>query len=463
MPYPNEHAARLRDPDSLSPVRVRRTAGSGDGTVNGVKVPESIDVIWYVIRRDGEEVPVAQALRFPVDSWSEAEARAWLKDHDIKPIAFEPAGEAASLTAFAPDGSMIPVGPEEEHDDIVTQRFRKELFRAGAWEYSDGSGFNVESDRLNLMYSETMRLINNGTRIPLSDGPVPHEDVDNPHNSIGDLEFVTLEGDSIFGIVEIVGKDKIENALANDVSIFAPPEYKDSKGEMYITPITHVAVTPKPLISGLSDWQKIAASLKKEGKKGHSFKGGSIMWKKIAKALGLSDESLEKITDENGADKVLAAIKDMKAAHKKEIDDLKAAHKEDVDKEKKATKEVKASLDALSGDKPVDDTMVALVADNRRMKLDALVAASRITPELRKRIDERFGEKEAIAASMKAGRNGEEFDFMVELLKDNDPVVLAEQTGAQVVKASLTKTASEDKGAEALLKNAEARAEAAKK
>jgi len=107
--------------------------------------------------------------------------------------------------------------------------------------------------------------------------------------------------------------------------------------------------------------------------------------------------------------------------------------------------------------------MVALVADNRRMKLDALVAASRITPELRKRIDERFGEKEAIAASMKAGRNGEEFDFMVELLKDNDPVVLAEQTGAQVVKASLTKTASEDKGAEALLKNAEARAEAAKK
>lgn len=94
MPYPNEHAARLIDPDSLDPKRVARTHGSGDGMVQGVKIPDSIDVIWFIIEReDGGEAPVAQALRFPVRRWTEKEARDWLKEHKIKFILFEPATE----------------------------------------------------------------------------------------------------------------------------------------------------------------------------------------------------------------------------------------------------------------------------------------------------------------------------------------------------------------------------------
>jgi hypothetical protein len=91
MPFPNEHAARLINPKSLNPIRVRRTKGSGKGTVKGVKIPNSIEVIWFVIRREGSEVPVAQALRFPKSTWTEKEARKWLTDKKIKPILFEPA------------------------------------------------------------------------------------------------------------------------------------------------------------------------------------------------------------------------------------------------------------------------------------------------------------------------------------------------------------------------------------
>lgn len=94
MPYPNEHSARLMDPNA-DHKRVRRSSGSGDGLVQGVKVPESIDIIWYITEKDGKEIPQAQALRFPVKDWTEKDARDWLKSNKIDYIKFEAAGEAS--------------------------------------------------------------------------------------------------------------------------------------------------------------------------------------------------------------------------------------------------------------------------------------------------------------------------------------------------------------------------------
>lgn len=91
MPYPNEHAARLLDPGTEH-VRIRRTKGSGAGTVQGVKIPGSIDVIWYITRASsGEMAPRAQALRFPVRRWTAEAARKWLSANKIKTMKFEPA------------------------------------------------------------------------------------------------------------------------------------------------------------------------------------------------------------------------------------------------------------------------------------------------------------------------------------------------------------------------------------
>jgi len=94
MPYPSEHAARLLDPNTPH-VRVRRSSGSGGGRVHGAKVPGSIDVIWYVVKTsEGREAPVAQALRFPTRRWTAEQARAWLKENEIKPKLFEPAAKS---------------------------------------------------------------------------------------------------------------------------------------------------------------------------------------------------------------------------------------------------------------------------------------------------------------------------------------------------------------------------------
>jgi HK97 family phage major capsid protein/HK97 family phage prohead protease len=85
-PYPNEHAARLKDPaqyDSLR--RINDEGGNGVDFIYGIKEGES----------------ELQAIRFRSSVFTAVEARNWLADHDFNPIMFEEAtgdGEGRSLT-----------------------------------------------------------------------------------------------------------------------------------------------------------------------------------------------------------------------------------------------------------------------------------------------------------------------------------------------------------------------------
>lgn len=75
-PYPNEHAARLKDPSQYDSF-ARKNDEGGDG----------IDFIYGI--KDGQSE--LQAIRFDKDKYSPSEARAWLTEHDFQPIEFEEA------------------------------------------------------------------------------------------------------------------------------------------------------------------------------------------------------------------------------------------------------------------------------------------------------------------------------------------------------------------------------------
>jgi len=115
MPFPNEHAARLRDPNDMDLDSFRRTAGGRRITAPGteqdfvsVEVPDNIDIIWAKLRGKAEpaDPPLAQALRFPTKDWTEAQARKWLADNKIKPQEFEPATGTEAKTT--PKGIHTP-------------------------------------------------------------------------------------------------------------------------------------------------------------------------------------------------------------------------------------------------------------------------------------------------------------------------------------------------------------------
>ncbi len=133
MPFANEHAARLLSPDTAN-IRIRRTRGSGEGRVQGKQVPVTISVVWFVVSRGGEEVPVAQSLRFPIANWTESEARAWLRDNEINVQLFEAASGSESsahtdifvLGLKSHDGYM----PEVTNEDGVLTIKGHRIFKA---------------------------------------------------------------------------------------------------------------------------------------------------------------------------------------------------------------------------------------------------------------------------------------------------------------------------------------------
>jgi HK97 family phage major capsid protein/HK97 family phage prohead protease len=87
-PYPNEHAARLTDPDQYDEIRrVNDDFGAGIDAIYGIK--------------DGTSE--LQAIRFDADRFTPAEAREWLTDHDFEAMMFEEATGERSEKRAAPD------------------------------------------------------------------------------------------------------------------------------------------------------------------------------------------------------------------------------------------------------------------------------------------------------------------------------------------------------------------------
>ncbi len=77
-PYPQEHAARLKDPSAYDRFR-RRNNAAGKG----------VDFIFGI--KTGEQGTDLQAIRFRLSEFTASEARQWLREHDYTPIQFEEA------------------------------------------------------------------------------------------------------------------------------------------------------------------------------------------------------------------------------------------------------------------------------------------------------------------------------------------------------------------------------------
>lgn len=83
MPFPNFHAARIREPGRF--LRIRQLWEN-----------KGIRALGGPLKTDPRGPTKIQTLRFEKQRWTVAEARAWLKKHGYKSLEFEPAKEAAA-------------------------------------------------------------------------------------------------------------------------------------------------------------------------------------------------------------------------------------------------------------------------------------------------------------------------------------------------------------------------------
>lgn len=128
MPFPNEHALRLRWPDTMDPDSFRRTDGGRAITVKDVgriNVPASIDIVWAKLKdANAPDDPVlAQSLRFPVQDWTESEAREWIADNGLDDFFFEPAEPSEENKK-----SQFKHAPELTRSRLIQRQKEAELY-----------------------------------------------------------------------------------------------------------------------------------------------------------------------------------------------------------------------------------------------------------------------------------------------------------------------------------------------
>ena len=89
MPYPNEHACRIRDPGDFQPKSFRRIQ-SGEKGGKGPRDGKRLSIIIGKLK--GKSETTTQAFRYPSDEWTEAQARSHCKEQDGR---FEAAMDSA--------------------------------------------------------------------------------------------------------------------------------------------------------------------------------------------------------------------------------------------------------------------------------------------------------------------------------------------------------------------------------
>lgn len=216
-PYPNEHAARLVDPDEFDDFRREKEAG-GSG----------VDFIYGIA--DGESR--IQSIRFDASVFSEGEARDWLDEHDFEPIKFEPAVKERTMEdqEIAIEDQVDEVEEIEVAEETVVEedvRFDAEEVFHRSIEFDERS-IDVESRRVKIALSSEAPVERSfGTEILdhgeksidmqfLSSGRAPLL-IDHDHTKVvGVIEDVSLDGRCLRAVARF-GKGQLASEILGDV------------------------------------------------------------------------------------------------------------------------------------------------------------------------------------------------------------------------------------------------------
>ena len=299
MPYENEHAFRVNDPNKYKYFR-RENDAFGDG----------ISVIWGIT--EDKEVEI-QAIRFDKEKWTIDEARKWMENHKIKAIEIEPAIEQ--------EIKIFPVG---EH--IINNKLRKfdDKFFQKIIE-----SFN--SDSLSKPY------------------------IDKNHEmkeSFGDIVDLTQKEDGLYAKIKLNAKG-IELIKNNEYKYISPcyGPRTDTEGKEYEYTLITVSLTNNPALEGTLP--QLQEQIQLEGERNMEKK--ELLKKILASGIvKLEDENADfdaKITDVLGKlYEKLQEISEM-ALQIKTLQDEKSALTTKVEEQEKEIKKAIEEKEKLEKEK----------------------------------------------------------------------------------------------------------------
>lgn len=189
---------------------------------------------------------------------------------------------------------------------------RKEVIPLGEFVQPDkGFPFTVDRQRAEKWVNNFNLMKQRGHRVPL---PVVHKEI-TPDEQMAAIKSGDNRGfnekleigknsrgtESIFTVMQLIGEDAELDAARNDVSISVKNNYKDCFGNVYDQAITHVCLTPQPVITGMDGPEDIAASRTDEPYTVFEFNRTNLAEGVSLDTPSTGDATMAKITPEQAA------------------------------------------------------------------------------------------------------------------------------------------------------------------
>jgi len=303
MPLPNFHSARVQSPGRFK-----------EGSIRTKEIAPGITLL--VGRPKGKKTTEPQAYRFDAKKFTAAQAKAWLKEHKISVQSFEPAKAAALLSRTS--------ALELER----SRSYRKDTLRPGRFTAQGGGVIEITPERIQAMVGAFDAMRENGVKVPIyaSTHKEAYKDVHNGDpeqiaaNCIGYVGAAINDGEPLDLIYDFADDEAVKIAKrTQQVSACVEPEFTDGVGNTYKDAITHVLLTPEPVVPGQGEFKEMAcfsrvdeagddndvANLSTVGDSSETEQENEMELKQLAKELGLAEDA-----DETAC---IAAITSLKA------------------------------------------------------------------------------------------------------------------------------------------------------
>ena len=310
-------------------------------------------------------------------------------------------------------------------EQVGKSKYIKDAIRVGNYRMpSDGREVPVDESRIDTWIDHFFSMQEHGVKVPVlgdHSEDTPSERKSPSERTKGYVTDMFRKDDTLYYVQEFGNRESETLATTVDqVSINVEPDFVDGEGREYGEAITHIALTPKPVVPGQNSFIPMSMIRVKD----KEIEEMDEVLTKLKESFGIETD----LTEEN-------VVEVLTGEHTKLTEQLADMQK--------ARDTIAASLDAERNQKPkeknIEPEVLDVLNEATDAKLDGLVSMSRITPAVRDKFKAIIADEKVqpfMLSRTVSGTPKSVVNQILDVLKDNNVVDTTEKTGTQVLSMS---------------------------
>ena len=152
------------------------------------------------------------------------------------------------------NSQSVPMGREVMEEGIPKKKFKKDVICSGHFKHPLAQWeLDIDTARMNTWVENFKKMKEAGIKVSLNSSHVVDSET-----FMGYVDNLYVEEDKLFSEIIVTGESAITQAYrVGQVSMGLNTEYEDSKGIKYGEAITHIALTPCPVVNSQEEFKEM--------------------------------------------------------------------------------------------------------------------------------------------------------------------------------------------------------------